>query len=128
MRALYWGFCKPEERMSGGCRRCAFCGPESLPVGAARRELGECEGGGLRGIDETDFRSYVKCTNCSKLFGISCMNSIHEAIRDVYDNVVAPDEVDDELGVWAQLASSATLHGKHRLPSRSARARSCRRP
>ena len=114
--------------MSGGCRRCAFCGPESLPVGAARRELGECEGGGLRGIDETDFRSYVKCTNCSKLFGISCMNSIHEAIRDVYDNVVAPDEVDDELGVWAQLASSATLHGKHRLPSRSARARSCRRP
>ena len=48
MRALYWGFCKPEERMSGGCRRCAFCGPESLPDGAARRERGECEGGGLR--------------------------------------------------------------------------------
>ena len=34
--------------MSGGCRRCAFCGPESLPDGAARRERGECEGGGLR--------------------------------------------------------------------------------
>ena len=41
--------------MSGGCRRCTFCGPESLPDGASRRELGECEGGGLRGIDETMF-------------------------------------------------------------------------
>ena len=74
MRALCWGFCKPSERfplvMSGGCRRCAFCGPESLPDGAARREQGECEGGGLHGIDETVFESYVACTNCKRIFGI----------------------------------------------------------
>ena len=87
LRALCWGFCKPSERyrfflMSGGCRRCAYCGPESLPDGAARREQGECEGGGLRGIDETVFESYVACTNCKRIFGISCINSMHEAVRE----------------------------------------------
>ena len=89
--------------MSGGCRRCTFCGPESLPDGASRRELGECEGGGLRGIDKTMFESYVACTNCTRIFGISCINSIHEAVREAYDAVQPPDEVDDKQGVWAEL-------------------------
>ena len=89
--------------MAGCRRRCAFCGPESLPDGAARREKGECEGGGEDGIDETDFESYIACTNCNRIFGISCITSMHEAVREAYDAVQSPDEVDDELGVWAQL-------------------------
>ena len=93
----------PLAHMAGCRRRCAFCGPESLPDGAARREKGECEGGGEDGIDETDFESYIACTNCNRIFGISCINSMHEAVREAYDAVQPPDEVDDELGVWAQL-------------------------
>ena len=80
-----------------------------MPDGAARREQGECEGGGLRGIDETVFESYVACTNCKRIFGISCINSMHEAVRKAYDAVQPPDEVDDELGVWAELRAALWL-------------------
>ena len=34
---------------------------------------------------------------------------MHEAVREAYDAVQAPDEVDDELGVWAELRAAPWL-------------------
>jgi hypothetical protein len=99
MGAVLGVWYSPNPLSTHGVRGERFLQPKSLPDGAARREAGQCEGGGVLGIDETDFQSYVSYTNCKKIFGISCINSIHEAVRGEYDNVEVPDEVDYELGV-----------------------------